>query len=128
MDATKSHRIAFLGGGNMARALIGGLLGRGTSAAQLSVGEPAADVRGLLAQDFGIQVSADNRAAIEGCDLVILAVKPQEAGNVLGGVASQLQSTRPVLLSVAAGIPIASLSAWAGPGVAVVRTMPIVPL
>jgi pyrroline-5-carboxylate reductase len=124
MVATKSPRIAFLGGGNMARALIGGLLGRGTSAAQLSVGEPAADVRQLLAQEFGIRVSADNRAAIEGSALVIVAVKPQEARNVLGGVASQLQNIRPVLLSVAAGIPITSLSAWAGSGVPIVRSMP----
>ena len=103
-------RIGFLGGGNMARALIGGLIGRGTPAAQLQVGEPGAAAREQLARDFGVAVSADNVAAIADCDLVIVAVKPQEA--------------RPVLLSVAAGIRIAALRAWAGPGVPVVRTMP----
>jgi pyrroline-5-carboxylate reductase len=120
----KSQRIGFVGGGNMARALIGGLLGRGMPAAQLSVGEPAAPARELLARDFKIGVSADNRSAIEHCALVILAVKPQEAGKVLQALAPQLRSARPVLVSVAAGIQIASLGAWAGPGVPIVRTMP----
>ncbi len=120
----KSQRIGFLGGGNMARALIGGLIGRGTPARQLSVGEPQAAARERLARDFAVEVHVDNDAAIEGCALVIVAVKPQEAGKVLGALAPRLQKTRPVLLSVAAGIQIASLSAWAGPGVPVIRTMP----
>jgi pyrroline-5-carboxylate reductase len=120
----KSQRIGFLGGGNMARALIGGLLARGLPAAHLSVGEPAAQARELLARDFKVRVSADNRIAIDSCELIILAVKPQEAGRVLQALAPQLRSTRPVLVSVAAGIQIASLSAWAGPAVPIVRTMP----
>jgi pyrroline-5-carboxylate reductase len=120
----KSHRIGFLGGGNMARALIGGLLGRGMPAAQLSVGEPAAPARELLVRDFKVRVSADNRAAIEHCELIIVAVKPQAAGTVLKSLAPQLRSARPVLVSVAAGIRISSLSAWAGPEVPIVRSMP----
>jgi pyrroline-5-carboxylate reductase len=119
-----SSRIGFLGGGNMARALIGGLIGRGTSPTQLSVGEPSAEGREQLAQQFKVRVSADNGAAIEGCELIIVAVKPQEAGKVLGALAPRLQAGRPVLLSVAAGIQLASLSAWVGPGVPVIRTMP----
>jgi pyrroline-5-carboxylate reductase len=119
-----SPRIGFLGGGNMARALIGGLLGRGASAAQLTVGEPAAAAREQLARDFKVEVSADNRTAIADCALIILAVKPQEAGNVVRELHAQLQKTRPVLLSIAAGIQIASLRAWAGPDVPIIRTMP----
>jgi pyrroline-5-carboxylate reductase len=119
-----SPRIGFVGGGNMARALIGGLIGRGTAAAQLSVGEPAPGARESLARDFKVRVSADNRAAIDGCDLVIVAVKPQEAGAVLKALAPQLQATRTVLVSVAAGIQIASLSTWVGAEVPVIRTMP----
>jgi pyrroline-5-carboxylate reductase len=119
-----SPRIGFVGGGNMARALIGGLIGRGTAASQLSVGEPAPAARESLAREFKVQVSADNRAAIDGCDLVIVAVKPQEAGAVLKALAPQLQGARTVLVSVAAGIPIASLSAWVGAAVPVIRTMP----
>ena len=120
----KSPRIAFLGGGNMARALIGGLVARGTAVTQLSVGEPAAPARELLARDFHIRVSADNRAAIDQCELIIVAVKPQEAAKVLRPLASQLQDGRAVLVSVAAGIPIASLNAWVGPGVPIIRSMP----
>ena len=117
-------QIGFLGGGNMASALIGGLIARGASAAEFSVGEPSAQTRQQLAQEFNVAVSADNHAAIAGCALVILAVKPQEAGKVLGALAPALQSTRPLLLSIAAGIRIASLSRWVGPGVPVVRSMP----
>ena len=119
-----SPRIGFVGGGNMARALIGGLIGRGTAASQLSVGEPAATARDALARDFKVRVSPDNRSAIEGCDLVIVAVKPQQAGTVLKALAPQLQGARTVLVSVAAGIQIASLSAWVGSEVPVIRTMP----
>ncbi|HEY4342657.1 MAG TPA: pyrroline-5-carboxylate reductase [Steroidobacteraceae bacterium] len=119
-----SPRIGFVGGGNMARALIGGLIGRGTSAAQLSVGEPQHAARESLARDFKVRVSADNHAAVEGCDLVIVAVKPQEAATVLKALAPQLQGARTVLVSVAAGIQIASLSAWVGARVPVIRTMP----
>jgi pyrroline-5-carboxylate reductase len=119
-----SPRIGFVGGGNMARALIGGLIGRGTAASQLSVGEPAAAARESLARDFKVRVSADNRSAIDGCDLVIVAVKPQQAGTVLKALAPQLQGARTVLVSVAAGIQIASLSAWVGAEVPVIRTMP----
>lgn len=108
----------------MARALIGGLIGRGTAASQLSVGEPAPGARESLARDFKVRVSADNRAAIDGCDLVIVAVKPQEAGAVLKALAARLQESRTVLVSVAAGIQIASLSAWVGGEVPVIRTMP----
>ena len=119
-----SPRIGFVGGGNMARALIGGLIGRGTAASQLSVGEPAAAARESLARDFKVRVSADNRAAIDGCDLIIVAVKPQEAGTVLKPLAPELQGARTVLVSVVAGIQIASLSAWVGTAVPVIRTMP----
>ncbi len=110
----------------MARALIGGLIGRGTAASQLSVGEPVAPARAKqLARDFKVRVSADNRAAIDGCDLVIVAVKPQEAGAVLKALAPAAASARePCCVSVAAGIQIASLSAWVGAGVPVIRTMP----
>jgi pyrroline-5-carboxylate reductase len=119
-----SPRIGFVGGGNMARALIGGLIGRGTAAAQLSVGEPAPAARESLSRDFKVRVSADNHSAIEGCDLVIVAVKPQQAGTVLRPLAAPLQAAGTVLVSVAAGIPIRSLNGWVGSEVPVIRAMP----
>jgi pyrroline-5-carboxylate reductase len=120
----KSSRIGFLGGGNMARALIGGLIARGTSPSLISVGEPFEAAREQLLRDFKIQASSDNHRAIEGCALVILAVKPQQAGAVLRPLAPPLQATRPLLLSVVAGIRIASLANWVGAGVPIIRTMP----
>lgn len=118
------HNIAFIGGGNMARALIGGLIGHGTAAAAIKVGEPFAATRESLSRDFGIEASADNSAAIAGADLVVIAVKPQEAGRVLAPLQPLFQASRPVVLSVAAGITVASLQDWVGPGVAVIRAMP----
>jgi pyrroline-5-carboxylate reductase len=119
-----SPRIGFVGGGNMARALIGGLIGRGTAAAQLSVGEPLPAARESLIRDFKVRASADNHSAIEGCDLVIVAVKPQQAGTVLRPLAAPLQAAGTVLVSVAAGIPISSLNGWVGSEVPVIRAMP----
>lgn len=120
----KSSRIGFLGGGNMARALIGGLIARGTPASLISVGEPVEAAREQLRRDFKVQASADNQRAIEGCALLVLAVKPQQAGAVLRPLAPQLQTVRPLLLSVVAGIRIASLGSWVGAGVPIIRTMP----
>ena len=108
----------------MARALIGGLIGRGAPAQSLRVGEPLQQIRDALARDFGILATEDNGTAIAGADLVIIAVKPQEAGRVLAPLRQQFQSSRPVVLSVAAGITAASLREWLGPGVPVVRAMP----
>ncbi len=71
-----------------------------------------------------MRVSADNGDAVDGCDLVIIAVKPQEAGNVLKALAAQLRGARTVLVSVVAGIPITSLQGWVGAEVPVIRTMP----
>ncbi len=124
MKTTVQHNIAFIGGGNMARALIGGLVSQGTQAGAIRVGEPYEATRAALGRDFGIHATADNREAIGGSDLVVVAVKPQEAGRVLAPLKDLLQSSHPVVLSVAAGITVASLQEWVGAGVPVVRSMP----
>jgi pyrroline-5-carboxylate reductase len=116
--------IAFIGGGNMARALIAGLLRRDVPARQLRVGEPVDATRTALARDFGVSVTADNRAALQGAQLVLLAVKPQEAASVLSELRSALQANLPVLLSIAAGLRIAELALLCPAGVPIVRAMP----
>jgi pyrroline-5-carboxylate reductase len=116
--------IAFLGGGNMGRALIGGLLRRGTRPEHISVGESFAAVRDTLSADFGIQATTDNAAAIEAASVVVVAVKPQIAADVLTPLQPVLQRTRPLVISIAAGIRIAAIEAWCGAGVPVVRAMP----
>jgi pyrroline-5-carboxylate reductase len=117
-------QLAFLGGGNMGRALIGGLLRRGMRPEHISVGESFAGARDSLAADFGIQATEDNAAAVEAASVVIVAVKPQIAGTVLLPLKPLLQKARPLVISIAAGIRIAALESWCGTGIPVVRAMP----
>ncbi len=117
-------KLAFLGGGNMGRALVGGLLQQGTRAEHISIGESYEPARASLARDFGILATADNAAAIDGAAVVVLAVKPQDAGSVLTPIAPVFQRTRPVLVSVCAGLRISALEQWCGGNIPVVRSMP----
>ncbi len=117
-------KIALLGGGNMGRALVGGLLRSGTRAERVAVGEQLAAARAALAAETGIAACADNAQAIAGAAIVVLAVKPQDAAAVLAPLAAQLTRERPLLLSVCAGTRLAALQEWSGGGVPVVRAMP----
>jgi pyrroline-5-carboxylate reductase len=124
MTALASLRIALVGGGNMARGLIGGLIGTGVDPAHVIVAAPSAGTRAALQQDFGVLVTADNAAAVAQGDVVVLSVKPQIMAGVVRELAPALQSRRPLVISVAAGIRAADLARWIGPGVPVVRAMP----
>ncbi len=98
-------KVAFVGGGNMGRALLGALRDRGHPAAKLAVGEAHEATRTALLRDFpGVAVGADNPAAIDGAGLVVLALKPQEMAPVVTALQPALQRSRPVVLSIAAGI------------------------
>jgi pyrroline-5-carboxylate reductase len=119
-----NSRLCILGAGNMGRALIGGLLRSGTPAAQLSVGESVPAACAAVARDFGVSATHDNGAAVAGASIVVLAVKPQEAAAVLQPLASALSATRPLLISVAAGVRVATLESWCGARVPVMRAMP----
>ncbi len=116
--------LTILGGGNMGRALIGGLLRRGTRPEHISVGESMAAARESLSSEFGVQVTADNLAALANATAVVIAVKPQDTAAVLGPLRDYLNLHRPTVLSVAAGIRVSALEEWCGPGVPVVRAMP----
>lgn len=117
-------QLAFLGGGNMGRALIGGLLRRGTRPEQITVGESVEAARTALARDLGITATADNVAAVENADLIVLAVKPQDAAAVMASLKPLLTRNHPIVLSVAAGIRASTLEGWCGPEIPVVRAMP----
>lgn len=123
----KDTRIAFIGGGNMARSLVGGLIADGVPATRLEVAEPDAARRAALEREFGVGVTADNAAAARSADVIVLAVKPQ----VMAGVARALAATlgqKPVLaISIAAGIRSADLARWLGGAAPVVRAMPNTP-
>jgi len=120
-------RICFIGGGNMARSLIGGLIGRGTPAHTLVVAEPMAPLRDALAADFGVTVHADNADAARGADVILLAVKPQVMATVCTGLAAVRGNDQPLYLSIAAGIGLAHFARWLGADAAAVRAMPNTP-
>jgi pyrroline-5-carboxylate reductase len=117
-------QLTILGGGNIGRALIGGLLRQGMRPEQITVGEPQGAAREALGRDFGVQAVEDNAAAASAADLIVLAVKPQYAGGVLQGLRAMLVRNRPIVISVVAGLRSQALEHWCGPGVPVVRAMP----
>ena len=120
-----SHiELTVLGAGNMGRALIGGLLRRGMRAEQITVGESQEGARATLSRELGITATADNAVAIRKANLIVLAVKPQDAGSVLTPLATELQQRLPLVLSVAAGIRVQALQSWCGAAVPVIRAMP----
>jgi pyrroline-5-carboxylate reductase len=119
--------LTFIGGGNMARALIGGQIARGTDPRRIHVAEPVENARYGLAAEFGVHVHADNRAAAEQGDVIVLAVKPQVMATVCAGISDLVATRRPLLISIAAGIRLANFRSWLGSGARLVRAMPNTP-
>ncbi|MDR9432668.1 MAG: pyrroline-5-carboxylate reductase [Spiribacter sp.] len=119
--------IAFIGGGNMARSLIGGLIADGHPAAALRVAEPDSGRREELIADFGVQGFAENATATRGADAVIFAVKPVMMAAVSRDLAAQIREQGSLCISIAAGVRAADLASWLGDEVAIVRAMPNTP-
>jgi pyrroline-5-carboxylate reductase len=118
--------IAFIGAGNMARAIIGGLLENGFAPSAIWASEPDAERLQDLAER-GLNVTSDNSAAVAAADIVVLAVKPQVMKSVATDLAAAVQSRRPLVVSIAAGISLEALERWLGGAVALVRCMPNTP-
>ena len=118
-------RIVFVGGGNMAAALIGGLLARGAGPASLAAIDPSESQRAALAGRFGIAVHDRAGAAALDADVVLLAVKPQQMQEAVRAIAPHVRGQ--LLLSVAAGVRATDLSRWLGDYPRVIRTMPNTP-
>jgi pyrroline-5-carboxylate reductase len=127
LGGSAANAIAFIGGGNMARSLIGGLIHAGATAQSIAVAEPDASLREALARDFQVGVHAANVDAARGADVVVLAVKPQVMKQVCTGLSAMRQERRPLIISIAAGIRIDQIERWLGGDVAVVRCMPNTP-
>ncbi|ABD71379.1 pyrroline-5-carboxylate reductase [Rhodoferax ferrireducens T118] len=119
-----TQRIAFIGGGNMASAIIGGLIKQGLAPRQIDVVEPQAEARDKLACSYGLQPHAEAGAFLAQADLVIWAVKPQTFKDAALAVAPHTANA--LHLSVAAGIPSDSIARWLGTE-RVVRAMPNTP-
>jgi len=122
-----NQTICFIGGGNMARSLIGGLIDDGVKPQFITVAEPDASRREELTNHFGVNVLADNVAAVNESDIVIFAVKPQVMKTAVLALAERLSEKKPLLISIAAGIPNSSLESWAGDDLAMIRAMPNTP-
>jgi pyrroline-5-carboxylate reductase len=117
--------IAFVGGGNMTRAIVGGLLEGGYPARHISIAEPSDSQREILGNAFpGVFITASNDEAVSRGSSVILAVKPQVIASVCRKLAPTVRSSRPLIISIAAGPRIADIDHWLGGGNAVVRVMP----
>ena len=122
-----AERITFIGGGNMASSLIGGLVADGYDPQSLTVSEPDPAKRDALAQRFGVRTCAGNIEALAGAGTAVLCVKPQAARQVCREIADSVVRETPLLVSIMAGITEASIQAWIGYAAAVVRTMPNTP-
>ena len=120
-------KIAFIGGGNMATSLVGGLVESGHPPAAILVSEPVAEKRRDLSERFAVGVTADNREAAAESDVVVLAVKPQDMAAVVTGAAGAMRERGPLVVSIAAGITIARILEWLDYRAPVVRTMPNTP-
>jgi len=119
-------KLTFIGGGNMATSIIGGLIAQGFSPDDITACDPVADNLEKLHSSFGIHTSSDNEAGVAKADAVLLAVKPQVMQTVCGQIKAHLHK-KPVIISIAAGIPIAKLSQWLGEDLAIIRCMPNTP-
>lgn len=127
MTQVQQARVVFLGAGNMAEALVRGLLeGRVCPAAHLTVTDIRPERLAYFQSTFNVAGTADNAAAVAQADVVFLAVKPQQLREVLGGLASHLNPGA-LVLSIAAGVRTATMEALLGAGARVVRAMPNTP-
>lgn len=122
-----SGEIVFIGGGNMGRALLGGLIADGAAPERLAVADPDQPRREALAREFGMPTAARGDDLVGNAAVLVLAVKPQALRNVARELAPHLGTRRPLIVSIVAGIPEADIDTWLGGGFPVVRCMPNTP-
>jgi pyrroline-5-carboxylate reductase len=117
-------RIAFIGAGNMGRALLGGLTRTGTDPAGISVADPSEQQLQSARAEFGVRTTTSNVAAAQHADVLIVAVKPQVMRDTLAELAGTVAERGALLISVAAGVRIDAMALWLGGHERIVRTMP----
>lgn len=119
-------KIGFIGAGNMATALVGGLLAKDWTKADIGLSDRSEEVLANHAGK-GLFTTTDNTELIQWADVLVLAVKPQVMAQVLKPLAELAQKRQPLIISIAAGIPVASIEHWLGGKLPVVRAMPNTP-
>lgn len=120
-------RIAFVGAGNMASSIIGGLIDSGHPADCISAADPYPASLERLRAIAPVALFSDNAGAVAGADIIILAVKPQVMAEATDSIAAAVQANHSLVISIAAGVTIASMQARLGPDAAIVRCMPNTP-
>lgn len=119
-------KITFIGAGNMASSIVGGLIKKGFPAENITATDPYQPSLDKLGAEFGVNINADNGIAAKKSDVIVLAIKPQVMEQVCRDLSSHLDH-KPMIVSIAAGIDIQSLNAWLGNDLAIVRCMPNTP-
>lgn len=127
MKSIQDIRIRFIGAGNMAASLIGGLINKGLTASQITASDPGQNQREYIEKQFQILTYGDNNSHFGMPDIVMIAVKPQIMKQVLQDVSPSIVKTNPLVVSVAAGITTTQINKWLNAQLPVVRTMPNTP-
>lgn len=122
-----TDKVTFIGAGNMAGAIIGGLVGNGTAPDSITATATSAETLSALGERLGIRTTTDNHAAAADADVLVLAVKPQLMREVCQGLADSVQANRPLVISIAAGLDATTIDHWLGGNNALVRCMPNTP-
>ena len=124
-----NQTVAFLGAGNMASAIIGGLIDSGMAADNITATSPDSVAQDAVRAKFGIHAHADNQKAAASAEILVLAVKPQILKAVCDPLKDAIQGreSAPLIISVAAGIPGENIDTWLGGGLPIVRCMPNTP-
>lgn len=123
----ESLEIAFIGAGNMAASIVGGLVGSGHPAHRIRAADPFPGSLERLAAIAPVRRCADNAEAAAGADVVILAVKPQVMAEAVASIAEPVDAGAPLVISIAAGVTLASIRSRLGRDAAIVRCMPNTP-
>jgi len=121
------QKIGFIGGGNMACSLVGGLVANGYPADNITVSDLDVEKLKFLTDQFGVKTTQDSSALADHSDIIVLAIKPQHVESVCAQIKASVQSKKPLLVSIAAGIREATLEKWLGEGLPIVRCMPNTP-
>ncbi len=117
----------FIGAGNMARAILGGLIAKGYQASSISACAPSSEELKSLQEEYQVSTSLDNNAFIAQTDVLLLCTKPQVLQAACEGLRDSVQARKPLIVSIAAGVTIAQIEEWLGGGLPVVRCMPNTP-
>lgn len=119
--------IGFIGAGNMARSIAGGLIANGWSKENIILSDPNTSQKSSIEQALGVNVYTDNAEIVRQADILVLAVKPQILKEVALEIADQLKEKNPLLISIAAGIRVKDIAKWTGSNMSIVRAMPNTP-